>query len=134
MPIASSLRVRWRTNLRERALNCGSDALDLVPALSRFGPEQRKIADELFRAASSIGAHLEESQVAASRRDMGAKQAIALREARESLFWLRLLVKGRILPNRTEPLAAEANELVAMLTTSVKKLRHAKGKKEDGQR
>ena len=97
--------------------------MTLAGPLSRIGPEHRHVADELFRAASSIGAHLEEGQVAASRRDMGAKYAIALREARESLHWLRLLVRGRVMLRQTEPMATEANELVAMLTTSVRNLR-----------
>jgi len=126
--------MRWPTDLRERALSFGADALELAPPLARLGPEHRHAADELFRAASSIGAHLEEGQVALSRRDMAAKYVIALREAKESLHWLRLLVRARVLLKRTEPMAAEANELVAMLTTSVKKLRgHDQGKK-DGER
>jgi hypothetical protein len=54
---------------------------------------------------------------------MGAKYAIALREARESLHWLRVLVRAEILVDRTGPMAIEANEFVAMLTTAVRKLR-----------
>ncbi len=95
----------------------------LVPTLWRLGPEHRHAAMELFRAASSVGANVEEGQAGASRRDMAAKYGIALREARESLFWLRLLVRSRVLLPKTQPMAAEANELVSMLTTSVKKLR-----------
>jgi four helix bundle protein len=81
------------------------------------------MADQLFRAASSIGAHLEEGQVAASRRDMAAKYVIALREAKESLHWLRIVVRAGILLDRSRPLAREADEIVAMLTKAVQKLR-----------
>jgi four helix bundle protein len=54
---------------------------------------------------------------------MAAKQAIALREARESVYWLKLLIAGGHYPDELTPLAKEASEFVAMLTASVKKLR-----------
>jgi four helix bundle protein len=54
---------------------------------------------------------------------MAAKYAIALREARESLHWLRVLVRAEVLLNQTHPMAIEADEFVAMLTSAVKKLR-----------
>jgi four helix bundle protein len=46
------------------------------------------IAKQLLRATSSIGSNLEEGAAPSSRRDMAAKYPIALREARESKFWL----------------------------------------------
>jgi len=54
---------------------------------------------------------------------MAAKYAIALREAREALYWLRLLSSDPLVGGSIDPLIKEANEWVAMLTTTVKKLR-----------
>jgi len=54
---------------------------------------------------------------------MAAKYAIALREAREARYWLRLLATR---PGRLEeiaPLIQESNEFVAMLTVAVRRLR-----------
>jgi four helix bundle protein len=81
------------------------------------------MALQLVRAASAIGAQLEEGQVASSRRDMAAKYAIALREAREARYWLRLLSVDSPLDAELHLLEAEALEFVKMLTTSVRKLR-----------
>jgi four helix bundle protein len=81
------------------------------------------MAGQLFEAGSAIGALLEEGQVANSRRDMGAKYAIALREARESNYWLRLFSTEREWTDELRPLVQESREFVAMLTTSVRKLR-----------
>ena len=53
---------------------------------------------------------------------MAAKYAIALREAREALYWLKLLATDPLVGD-VEPLVREANEWVAMLTTTVRKLR-----------
>ncbi len=91
----------------------------LRPVNHRFGGT----LDQLVRAATGIGANIEEAQVANSRRDMGAKYAIALREAREALYWLKLLSTDPIVGDSLNSLITEADEWVAMLTTTVKKLR-----------
>ncbi len=79
--------------------------------------------DQLTRAATGIGANIEEAQVANSRRDMAAKYAIALREAREALYWLKLLSTDPLIGDSLATLIKEADEWVAMLTTTVRKLR-----------
>lgn len=91
----------------------------LRPINHRFGGA----LDQLTRAGTGIGANIEEAQVANSRRDMAAKYAIALREARETLYWLKLLSTDPLVGDALIPLIKEANEWVAMLTTTVRKLR-----------
>ncbi len=54
---------------------------------------------------------------------MAHKQGIALREAREAEYWLRMLLRAGVMTERLQPLRKEAGELVAILTVSVKKLR-----------
>jgi len=50
-----------------------------------------------------------------------SKMSIAHKEARETLYWLRLLIASEILTKeRLQPLVSEANEIVAMLTSIVK--------------
>jgi four helix bundle protein len=115
--------MRWETNLKERAFQFGLTLLKLHPRIARLGPQYATIALQLVRAGSSIGAHLEEGDVAASRRDMALKQAVGLREARESKHWLRMLIAAEVLVDELTRLFQESGELVAMLTTAVKKLR-----------
>jgi four helix bundle protein len=81
------------------------------------------MAEQVFRSVSGICANIEEGQVANSRRDMAAKYAIALREAREARYWLRLLAMQPDWTEELAPLVQEATEFVAMLTVSVKRLR-----------
>lgn len=62
--------------------------------LCRFLNEEKheyKIADQLFRSGTSIGANLAEAQCAVSKNDFIAKIYISLKECNESLFWLELL-------------------------------------------
>lgn len=85
------------------------------------------VADQLARAGTAIGAMLEEGSVAASRRDMAHKHEIALREAREAVYWLRLLRESGFTASELRDLEHEAGELGAMLTVSVRKLRAPRG-------
>ena len=78
----------------------------------------------MLRSGCSIGANLEEAKSAQSRRDLLSKFSIALKEARETQYWLRLLAATDSAPaEETSRLIAQASELVAILTTSVKRLK-----------
>jgi len=46
--------------------------------------------DQLLRSATSIGANVEEAQGAISKKEFNSKMYIAYKEARESLYWLKL--------------------------------------------
>jgi four helix bundle protein len=55
---------------------------------------------------------MEETQAGQSRPDFISKNAIALKEARETLFWLRLLAAAKIIAaERLTEIQAEAQEL-----------------------
>lgn len=49
------------------------------------------LVGQLLRAGTSIGANIEEAQAGQSRADFVSKYSIALKEARETIYWLRLL-------------------------------------------
>jgi four helix bundle protein len=115
--------MQWRVSLIDRAFNLAADVMKLTPLIAKLGDEQAHMSKQLFRSATSIGANLEEGQAAVSRKDMALKHAIALREARETVYWLRLLLELNVMPASLEPLRREGLEMVAMLTASVKKLR-----------
>lgn len=82
------------------------------------------VSRQLLRAGTSIGANIEEARAAQSRRDLRSKFSIALKEARETKYWLRLLVATQMVSSRTVASSLqEADELVAILTVSVRRLR-----------
>jgi four helix bundle protein len=91
-------------------------------ALARDRRVNRNAMHQLLRAATSVGANLEEARAGQSKADFHAKLRISLKEARESHYWLRLLRdSGCIAAQRIDPLLQEANELVAILTSIAKK-------------
>ena len=80
----------------------------------------RTLANQLLRSGTSVGANVEEGQAAQSRADFNHKYSIACKEARETHYWLRLLVAANIIPKeKLHPLIDEADQLVAILTSSV---------------
>ena len=82
----------------------------------------RTLVNQLLDSGTGIGSNLEEARAGQSRADFIAKARVALREARESHYWLRLIEQsGHVTPQWIHPLVTEANEIVAILTTIIKK-------------
>ena len=52
------------------------------------------LSKQLLKSATSIGANVEEATAAQSRKGFLSKISIASKEARETTFWLRLLIKS----------------------------------------
>lgn len=114
--------VRENVDIYERAFQFACRVLKMDRALARDRRVNRNAMNQLVAAASSVGANLEEARAGQSKADFHAKLRIALKEAREAHYWIRLLTaSGCILPQRTQPLLDEANEIVAILTTIAKK-------------
>ena len=110
-----------RRDIHERVFEFGCRIVQLHRALTRKRGSGHA-ASQLLRCGTSIGANLEEAKAAQSRPDFIAKTRISLKEARESLYWLRLIEQTEMIaPSRVHPLVAEADEIVAILTTIVKK-------------
>jgi four helix bundle protein len=92
-------------------------------ALARTPGPARQIAHQLFDAGSSIGANLEEAKASYSRRELASKNAISLKESRESKYWLKIATaKSLGKKDLREWLLKEADEFVAMLTVGVRRL------------
>ena len=66
------------------------------------------VTNQLLDAGTSVGANLEEAGAGQSRREFVHKNAIALKEARESGYWLRLIMATAEFDERT---LTEINEL-----------------------
>ena len=81
------------------------------------------LSNQLLRAGTSIGANNAEATNAISKADFKSKSFIALKEARESLYWLQLLYRNKYIDDRQhESLHADCEELVKILVHRCKKL------------
>ncbi len=80
----------------------------------------RRIGDQLLRCGTVIGAHYQEAQGAESREDFVHKLQIALKELRESNYWLRLLGKsGKVQEKKLAGILDESRQLRAILSKAV---------------
>ena len=81
------------------------------------------LCNQLLRSGTSIGANNAEATNAVSKTDYRAKSYIALKEARESLYWIELLHRnGYIDDKQYQSIYADCEELVKILVTRCKKL------------
>ena len=81
------------------------------------------LCNQLLRSGTSIGANNAEATSAISKADFKSKSYIALKEARESLYWLELLHRNNYLTDvQFNSLYGDCEELVKVLTHRCKKL------------
>jgi len=105
-------------DIRKRAYGYSLRAIRLYHALQECKDGAGWVLGKQYlRAATSIGANIEEAQAAESRLDFVHKYGIAQKEARESLYWLKLLAESGIIAlPRLRPLMKETEELFAVIT------------------
>ena len=71
---------------------------------------------QLLRCGTSIGANISEAQRGQSMADFAAKMNIALKEANEAEYWLRLLYRTEYLSkSQFESMYADVQELLGIL-------------------
>jgi four helix bundle protein len=97
-----------------------------VIELYKFLCDEKKeyvLSKQLLRSGTSIGANVNETQAAISKKDFIAKMSISSKEARESQYWLNLLKdSGYIDPHKekVKSLFSEIASIIKILTSIVK--------------
>ena len=105
--------------MKERTKEYAKRIIRLCRALPD-GPENRRIADQLFRAGTSVGSNYRAACRGRSKADFISKLGIALEEADESLYWLEIITETRIVvPSLVGSLIKEGNEIVAIFVSSI---------------
>ena len=84
-------------NICERTFEFAVRVVKLCQELDKIQGVSRTLGNQLLRAGTSIAANVEEAQAGQSRADFINKNAIALKEARETHYWLRLLIATSIM-------------------------------------
>jgi four helix bundle protein len=84
----------------------------------------KTLGRQLLRSGTSIGANVREAQSAQSDKDFLSKLEIALKEARETQYWIEILIESGIVKNeKFQPLLDEANEIGKILVASTRKIK-----------
>jgi len=105
--------------IRERAYAFSLDIIRLYQQIK--ARNEFVLSKQLLRSGTSIGANIEEASAAQSRKDFIAKMSVASKEARETLYWLRVLRDSNICPlKELAGMIEESQEIIKMLTAIVK--------------
>ena len=106
--------------IKERSFAFALEIIKLVKGLPK-NTACFELGKQLIRSGTSVGANIEEAIGASSKKDFIYKINISKKEAREPLYWLRLLSESQLTDNtKIKQLIPEANELINILTSIVK--------------
>lgn len=112
---------RLPAEFRDRTKKFASGSVRLFVVLPKAREEVRILGKQLLRSGTSVAAHVREASRARSAAEFVSKLGGALQEADETALWLELLREDcGIDAKLTQPLEAEASELMAILTTMIK--------------
>ena len=106
-------------------------ALEIVKIYRILSSEKKEfvLSRQVLISGTSIGANVSEAQQAQSQADFISKMNIALKEAYETRYWLRLLCgSGFMDQNEDAPLLARVDELIRLLVSIVIKSKQNQGK------
>lgn len=110
-------------DLRERLFNFACAVVRVVQFLHTKGPIGKAVSYQILSAGMSAGSNYEEADDGSSAADTLAKRRIVLRELKEVRFRLRVVRHAGILTPAQDPVIEEANELVKIVATLIRKSR-----------
>jgi len=111
-------------DIRDRAKKF---AIRIVRLIKKFPKDVagQELGRQLIRSGTSVGANLEEADAASSRKDFFHRISISCREAKESRYWLEIIVDSDTLNHQDNikeavSLKNEAEELSKILYSIMK--------------
>lgn len=98
-------------DLAERTARSGEAIIEFAKKVPR-NVVTCPLITQLVKAGTSVGANYREADEAESKKDFRHKNTIVRKEARESKFWLRMIVRAEpSMADEARPLWQEAKEL-----------------------
>lgn len=100
-------------------------AVRIVKLYKYLCDEQKEyvLSKQLLRCGTSIGANINEAQAGQSKADFIAKMSIASKEARETNYWIELLIETKYLnieDTHVKSLKEDIEEIIKLLTSIIK--------------
>jgi four helix bundle protein len=115
------------SELKERTFGFGLRIVRLVQSLSKVGSADI-LGRQLLRSGTSVGANYRAGTRARSRADFIAKLGIAEEECDETIYWMDMLIELKLISaHRTRELRSEAEQLLAIIVSSIKTARRNEG-------
>ena len=114
-----SMLERYKKAIKEILPSVSVEIIEVTKVLPKTMAGNH-IGKQILRFATSVGANYEEARSAESRADFAHKLSVSLKELRETSFWLKILVRGKMIDRqKSEELLKECDELISILVKSV---------------
>jgi four helix bundle protein len=106
--------------ITDRTFQFSIRIINLCNFLNTQSSTAQLIANQLFRSGTSIGANIEESQATQSKKDFIHKRQISLKEARETRYWLKLLISSKMVSeNRINLILDKCEQLIKIIAKTI---------------
>lgn len=90
----------------------------------KYDDAGKVLSKQFLRSGTSIGANLAESRFARSRPDYISKISIALAEAAETEYWIKMMIESEIVSEtKFSLLLKELDEIISILVKTVNSLK-----------
>ena len=108
-------------DITERTFNFVLRIIKLCQFLNKkYELDKNVLSKQLLRSGTSIGANVEEAQAGQSKADFISKMAIALKEARETNYWLRLMEASEMIKaEKITEIKKESEEIKRILAAII---------------
>jgi four helix bundle protein len=107
-------------DINDRTFDFGTEIIKLCQALEIRSGGIRLLSSQLFRSGTSVGANVEEAYCTSTDPDFISKFSIALKESRETSFWLRQIIAAEFLPkDEVEDIIGECEEIKKILASII---------------
>ena len=114
-------------SIQERTENFAIRVIKAYTELNKrpFDDAGKVLSKQFLRSGTSIGANCSEARYAQSSKDFINKYSIALKEANETLYWIKIMIKSELVPKSIFQNMIEENErIMKILITSINKLKY----------
>ena len=114
-------------SIQERTENFAIRVIKAYIELNKrpFDDAVKVLSKQFLRSGTSIGANCSEARYAQSNKDFINKYSIALKEANETLYWIKIMIKSQLVPKSIFQNMIEENErIMKILITSINKLKY----------
>ncbi|MGY6530881.1 MAG: four helix bundle protein [Cyanobacterium sp.] len=89
-----------------------------------FDDAGKILSKQFLRSGTSIGANCSEAVFAQSNKDFINKYSIALKEANETKYWIKIMTKsGLVSLSKFENMIEENDRIIRILISSINKLK-----------
>lgn len=89
-----------------------------------FDDAVKVLSKQFLNSGTSIGANCSEAKYAQSTKDFISKYSIALKEASETLYWIKIMIKSELVsPTKFQNMIEENERIIKILTASINKLK-----------